>query len=355
LKRFHELLERKPFRPHPLIRGGHLQTILGSILPRNPPWGWTESREEFLDLDDGARVRVVIVDRDATAPTLVLVHGLGGSSDSTYMRGLSHKAYRRGWNSVLLNLYDSNLRASPPRIFHAGSSDRLANVIDRLSPTHPRILLTGISLGGNMLLKMLGEQGGQAQSSILAAAVISPLTDLTTSWSTLDRPSNRFFRYHYLKGLRRIVRQKEIYLRDHVDLEAIRQVRTIRQFDEVFTAPLAGYRDAMEYYIKASAAPLMKEIQVPTLLLHSKDDPLLPYEPLLSEECRSNPYLTIGLTERGGHVGFVQAAHELDRAWAENRALEFLDTVLSAMQRQDAGHREDRSPAPAIDRSAPVS
>ncbi len=290
--------------------------------------GGTQSRQEFLDLDDGTRVRIVVVDRDSAAPTLVAVHGLGGSSESTYMRGLSNKAWRLGWNSVLLNLYDSNLRASPPHIFHAGSSDRLGHVIARLSPTHPRILLTGISLGGNMLLKMLGELGKRADSSILAAAVISPLTDLTISWSTLDRPSNRLFRYHYLKGLRRIVSQKEAYLRDHVDLEAVLQVRTIRQFDELFTVPLGGFEDAMDYYIKASAAPFLKDIQIPTLLLHSKDDPLLPYEPLLSRECQSNPYLTIGLTQQGGHVGFVQSAHEPDRAWAENRALEFLDTVL---------------------------
>lgn len=328
MSQFLEILERKPFRPHPLIRGGHLQTILGSILPRDFSWGWSQSREEFVDLEDGTRVRLLIVEQDPAAPTLVAVHGLGGSSDSMYMRGLSHKAWNQGWNSVLLNLYDCNLQASPPRIFHAGSSDRLGLLIDYLAETYSPLFLTGISLGGNILLKLLGEWGERAQRCFAGAVAISPLLDLTISWSTLDRPSNRFFRRHYLRGLRQIVQAKKAYLRDHVDLEPILRVRTIRQFDELFTAPLGGFQDAMDYYRQASSAPLLSEIQVPTLLLHSRDDPMLPPDPLFMPECRENRYLTIGLTDSGGHVGFVQAEPELDRAWAEHRGIEFLEAVL---------------------------
>lgn len=328
MNRFREILERKPFRPHPLVRGGHLQTILGSIWPRDFSWGWSQSHEEFLDLEDGTRIRLLVVEKEREAPTLIAIHGLGGSSDSTYMRGLSHKAWKQGWNSVLVNLYDCNLQTSPPRIFHAGSSDRLGGLVRKLSSRYSPLFLAGISLGGNILLKLLGEWEEQARPSIGGAVAISPLLDLTISWSTLDRPANRFFRNHYLRGLRRIIRAKEACLRDHVDLQALTRVRHIRDFDELFTAPLGGFRDAMDYYVQASSAPLLGKIRVPTLLLHAEDDPMLPADPLFSPGCHDNPFLTVGITESGGHVGFVQAEPELDRAWAEHRGIEFLAAVV---------------------------
>ncbi len=326
-----ELLERRPFVPHRLLRGPHLQTVIAARLPRKFPWGWKESSEQVFELSDGARVRVTLIDGPADAPVLVGLHGLGGSSESNNMQGLSHKAYREGWSAALFNLYDLNLGGRRPTLFHAGASPQVAELLESVRQVRPwdRYFLAGISLGGNMLLKLLGEWGDDPPEWVTGAAVVSPLVDMTVSWQIIEQPSNTIYRLHFIRQLQIRLRKRARELEGFLDVQRLRTIRSIREFDECVTVPLGGYRDAFDYYRRGSSAPLLERIRVPTLVLHARDDPLLPYEPWTRPEAQSNPFLLPHLTERGGHVGFIEhERRDIDRSWAENRMIDFLRMLV---------------------------
>jgi predicted alpha/beta-fold hydrolase len=318
--------EQRPFCPHPALWNGHLQTIVASQQRRKFDWGWQTCVTKSVRLSEGAVVRAEVVFCDESSPTLVAVHGMGGSADSMYMLGLSHKAYLQGWNSVRLSLYNLNPELERPKVFHAGCSEDLGEIASQLF-THfgfEKCFFVGVSLGGNILLKLLGEWGDDHPWQLLAAATISPLVDLTASWQILDSKSNFLYRWYYVSRLRRLALRRADALASYVDIEKLGNVTTIREFDEAFTVPLSGYKDVFEYYREASAASGLRQIRVPTLLIHSRDDPLLPWRPLASSSVEQNPYLMLALSERGGHAAFVEGVRQdIDRSWAENRILEF--------------------------------
>jgi predicted alpha/beta-fold hydrolase len=329
---FQQVLKDRSFLPPFWLRGARWQTLVGSLLKRDFSWGWKYSQEHFVDLECGTRVLLVGIWLDPRLPTVVVVHGTGGSSDSTYMKGLSHKAHREGWNAVLPNLYDTNPVFERPRVFHSGSSREVGEMLQQLILRHQaeEIYLVGVSMGANILLKLLGEWGRSHPVQVKAAAVISPLLDLNASWKILEKPSNCIFQHHMVTNLKRRV-QGLSSLEGFVDKEALSRARTFRQFDELYTAPLAGFRDALEYYEKASALPHLKNIHLPTLLLHALDDPFLPAEPFQAPEIDSNPSLGVVLTRQGGHVGFIEkdGQGDVDRFWAENRVIDFFRLVSS--------------------------
>jgi len=337
LAHFERRLEDRPFRPPLWLRGGHLQTLAASLLKRNFSWGWGNAEELFVDLGDGSRVRLICAWQPVDAPTLVVLHGTGGSSASTYMQGLSHKAYREGWNAVLVNLYNTNPELPKPKVFHSGSSREVGELLQKLSMNHQvrKFFLAGVSMGGNILLKLMGEWGSDSLVDVRAAGVISPLVDLTTAWKVLERPSNFLFQHHFVKNFKKRIKRHRSSLSPFVDVEALLRIKTLRQFDQLFTAPLAGFRDAFDYYERASALPYLKDIRIPTLLIHSHDDPLLPGEPFTLSETRSNPSLLMGLTRQGGHVGYLEQAlsgGDIDRFWAENRLIDFFRLARQTTQ-----------------------
>jgi len=328
LAHFERRLEDRPFRPPLWLRGGHVQTLAASLLKRNFSWGWGKAEEHFVDLGDGSRVRLICAWQSPAVPTLVVLHGTGGSSASTYMQGLSHKAHREGWNAVLVNLYNTNPELPKPKIFHSGSSREVGEVLQELSMKHQveEFFLAGVSMGANILLKLMGEWGSDSPLDVRAAGVISPLVDLTSAWKVLERPSNFLFQHHFVKNFKKRIQRHRSDLSPFVDVEALLRIKTLRQFDQLFTAPLAGFRDAFDYYEKASALPYLKDIRIPTLLIHSHDDPLLSGEPLTLPETRSNSSLLMSLTRQGGHVGFLErpsSGEDIDRFWAENRLIDF--------------------------------
>lgn len=327
LAQFERRLKDRPFRPPLWLRGGHLQTLAASLLKRNFSWGWGNAEDHLVDLGDGSRVRLTCAWQSPGVPTLVVLHGIGGSSASTYMQGLSHKAHREGWNAVLVNLYNTNLELPKPKIFHSGSSREVGEVLQKLSMNHQvqEFFLAGVSMGGNILLKLMGEWGSDFPVDVRAAGLISPLVDLTTAWKVLERPSNFLFQHHFVKNFKKRIKRHRSSLSPFVDVQALLRIKTLRQFDQLFTAPLAGFRDAFDYFEQASALPYLKDIRIPTLLIHSDDDPLLPGEPFAFPEVRSNSSLLISLTRQGGHVGFLERTRQrdIDRFWAENRLIDF--------------------------------
>jgi len=324
--RLRELIGRRPFKPPFWLRGGVRQTVAASYVKRDFRWGWKQSSRVSIELADRSRVEPDCVQQSETAPTVVLFHGMGGSSASTYMRGLSHKAFRQGWNAVSMNLYNTNPSLEFPKIFHAGASQDAGQILEKLADRHPSkaFYLAGVSMGANLVLKLLGEWGNDPPVQVGGAAVISPLLDLSSSLEVLERRSNALFQRHFMGKFRRHIRERADQLRPFVDVESVLRVRSIREFDEKLTAPLSGFKSASEYYEKASALPYLKRVRVPTLLVHALDDPLLPPEPLVLGE-PSNPFLESVLTDRGGHVGFLERdrSADVDRFWAENRVVDF--------------------------------
>jgi uncharacterized protein len=243
------------------------------------------------------------------------------------MQGLSHKAHREGWNAILLNLYNSNSELSQPKIFHAGASQEVGNILNHLIARRnlQEVFLVGASMGGNILLKLLGEWGSSFPRQLRAAAVISPLVDLTESSRILEKRSNIVFHRHFVKNFKKRVREYGSQWGPLVDLDRLLRIKTVRQFDQLLTAPVAGFRDVPDYYHRASSLPHLKNVRLSTLVLHSKDDPLLPWQPLLLPEVRTNPSLLVTLTSAGGHLGFLERNRhgDVDRRWAENRVIDF--------------------------------
>ena len=331
--RLQRLLGQRPFQPPLSLSSGYLQTMAADVLKRDFPWGWESLQAYFFDLSDGSRIRADCVWQSRSAPTLLAVHGMGGSSTSTYMLGLSHKAHRQGWNAVLLNLYNCNLDLPRPKIFHAGASREVGEIIETVLTEHniDQLFIAGMSMGGNILLKLMGEWGENRPVQVQAAAVISPLVDLTVSWQVLERPSNFIFQRHFIRKFKRLIEDHHAELASFVDIGALQKIKTIREFDELLTAPLGGFNDASEYYREASSAAHLEYIRVPTFMVHSRDDPLLPWEPLVQLEVRSNPHLLVHLTQRGGHGAFLERnpREDVDRRWAENRTIDFFRLAAS--------------------------
>ncbi len=322
---FADLLSQRPFEPPRWLRSGHAQTIAASFWKRedSPTTSWTESE---VVLQDGTRVRLDCVWRDPSRPTLIAIHGLAGSSHSGYMLGFSQKALQQGWNTVLLELYDASPEGSRAKVFHAGVSQEVGEILAwvRRRSSGP-VFVVGVSMGGNILLKLLGEWGAKGSQWVDSAAAISPLLDLGLSFEQLLKPSNVLYRRYFVKRLKAVVLQRAEHWSRFVDLDPLLSVRSVRAFDQAFTVPLGGFRDVQDYYQKASALPLLKLVRVPTLLIHAKDDPVLPWEPLLDDQVCSNPDLQICLTNQGGHVGFIgrPGTEDVDRFWAENRVIDF--------------------------------
>lgn len=319
-----------PFVPVRWLAHPHLQTIAAARRRRRFAWGWTEETVDSLILPDGSSVEVHWVDAGEGTPVLILLHGMTGSARSGTVLGISHKAWRAGWSSLRVNLYDSSVRSRPPRVFHAGASEVVPAAVDWVrrwrgdAPT----ALAGVSMGANILLKALGEWGERAPRLVFGAAVISPLLDLSTSWARLEEPANRVYQWYYVGRLKSLILEHRHRLGAALDLESVERVRTILEFDATVTAPLGGYRDVFHYYEAAASRPWLASIRVPTLLIHSRDDPFLDWTPLAGRDVVASPWLVPWLTHAGGHAAFLEARPSgWDRSWAENRVVEWLKSM----------------------------
>ncbi len=325
-------LREVPFTPHRLLADGHLQALLSqrprSQLPSPAP------QRRTVELANGAILHGDYVPGPRAAPLVVCIHGMGGTSSSGYMSGLARRAQERGWGALMLSLYDHRAPSDgPPTLFHAGNSAAVAEVIDAASVLNDGpIVVVGVSLGGNCVLKLLGEWGANVPSRVAGAALLSPLVDLVSSWRTLERRSRLPYKRHFLAALGALVEEHRHRLEQHVEFDAVVAATTLRHFDAAFTVPLGGYRDVFDYYDRASACHHVSKIDVPTLILFSADDPVLPVAPLLRDQFRRTPSILAGVTTRGGHVGFMERGTAAtkkrgDRAWAEDRAMSFFSRL----------------------------
>ena len=325
-------LEARPFTPHRLYRGGHAQTLRGALRwPRRLRMlrEYVVAERRLFEVEPGVRLLAHCrwQPRREEHPTLVLVHGLEGSSSSVYMLGTGRKAYRAGFNVVRLNVRNcGGTEALTPTLYHSGMSGDILRVFAELSEHDrlPEIFLAGFSLGGNLVLKLAGELGADAPEALAGVVAVSPSLDLSSAADAIERPQNRFYQWSFVRSLRRTIKRKHKLYPHLYDLSRLREMRTVRQFDDLYTAPHGGFRDASDYYARSSALDRVRHIRVPTLIIHAQDDPFIPFDPLRHPAVGDNPNVLLLAPPRGGHVAFVASARRgEDRFWAENRVVEF--------------------------------
>jgi predicted alpha/beta-fold hydrolase len=318
------------YRAPAWLPGGHAQTIwpllIKGPLPRYRRERWDTPDGDFIDLDWIAGA--------ADAPCVALFHGLEGSSRSHYARRLMHAVARLGWHGVVVHFRgcsgEPNRR---PRAYHSGDSAEIDWILRRLAAhRYPALFATGVSLGGNALLKWLAEQGRQASGIVAAAAAVSAPLDLAAANVALSSGFNRVYARHFLRTLIPAAQAKDRIFPGHIDLQRALQASTLGEFDDAVTAPLHGFLDVDDYYARSSAGPLLATIQTPTLLLHAANDPFLPASFLPRQE-QLPVAVTLELHRHGGHVGFVHGPLPGRIDWLPQRLLAHFAAHLPASSR----------------------
>jgi predicted alpha/beta-fold hydrolase len=267
----------------------------------------------------------------ASRPTVLVLHGLEGSSDAHYMRGIAAKAWARGWNAVLLNQRNcGGTERLTPGLYHSGLTDDPRTVIRTLADRHglPVFGVIGYSLGGNLTMKLAGELGSHPDLPVAAVAAISPTIDLDLCVRAIERRSNFVYQFNFVRHLKARMRRKDRFWPGAFDLRPLGSIWTIRTFDEIYTAPFHGFKNARDYYHRASALRIVDRISLPALVITANDDPFVPASQFRDPSVTGNPNVTVLLEQHGGHCGFAAAPGDDDGYWAETTALSFLASVM---------------------------
>jgi uncharacterized protein len=319
------------FEPRPSLRDGHRMTLYSWGNPRHFP-RLPASTRRYFDVATDARVVAECHWQECPRdhPTLLALHGLNGSSDAHYMRGLAAKAFARGMNVVRLNQRNcGNTEHLSAGLFHSGLTADAAHVIHELAHVDglPAIGVSGYSLGGNLALKLAGEYGAHPPRTVIAVAAVSPIIEISECTRALERPGNGLYQWNFVKDLKRRIRRKDQHHPEQFDLSNLSAIKTVRAFDAAYTAPHFGFRDEEDYYYRASAMRVIDRIRVPTLIITAEDDPFVPPQPFRNPEVTGNPYIDLHVFPHGGHCGFVgpKESAEDDGYWAENRIVDFVD------------------------------
>ena len=317
------------FFPRPSLRGGHRMTLYSwgnpRYFPRLPP-----PTIRYFDVAADARVLAHCHwhARPWEHRTIVALHGLNGSSEAHYMRGLAAKAFARGLNVVRLNQRNcGNTEHLSAGLFHSGLTADPRHVLEELAAVDglQSIALAGYSLGGNLALKLAGEYGDSAPSELCAVAAVSPILEIGECVRALERPENVLYQWNFVRDLKRRIRRKDRFWPGRFDVSKLAGIRTVRKFDDVFTAPDFGFAGADDYYHRASAMRVVDRIRVPALVIAAEDDPFVPSRPFRDPTVTANERITVLLSRHGGHCGFVgPQAGEDDGYWAENQIVDFV-------------------------------
>jgi uncharacterized protein len=326
--RYLAAVSSSPFQPAWWLPGPHAQT-LGARLLRSRA-GERALRRERWELDDGDFLDLDFVDDQAAGPLVVVLHGLEGSTRSGYALELYRALRRVGLAAVGVNFRSCSGELNRlPRLYHSGETGDLGLVLRRLTERFPGRALgaAGFSLGGNVLLKYLGET---RDALVRAAAAISVPFDLAAGAGRLERGFSRVYRRYLVGKLKRKTLAKGALLRERIALDRVRRARTFVEFDDAATAPLHGFADAREYYARSSSGRYLAGVVVPTLVIHAADDPFLPAAAIPRAAVRANAALSAEFPARGGHVGFVAGPPWAPVFWAEQRAAAFLAERLAS-------------------------
>jgi len=320
------------FLPRRWLRGGHAQTLAGNFLPRPKLLPLPEAR--LFQVEPDAQVLCHCHWQPARQErfTILLVHGLEGSSQSQYVVGTAYKAWQKGWNVVRMNVRNcGDTEKLCPTLYTSGLSADVRAVAMALIEQDglDAIGLAGFSMGGNQVLKCAGEWGANAPRQVRAVAAVSPACDLATSADCLHEPRNRIYEKWFLRSLSRRFRLKARLFPGKFDVTLLRKAHSLRQFDDVITARYMGFAGADDYYARASAVPWLDRIAIPALVIHSGDDPFVVLQPETEAKLEANPNITYVRCAHGGHCAFLAAVDGYDGRWAERQIVEFMARAQS--------------------------
>ncbi len=331
------VFEWQDFIPRRGLRNGHLQTIAGNFLPRRltlpeptsllvevegpvAGYGPTQVLCHCHWQNEGVRAQRLSV---------VLVHGLEGSSSSQYVLGNAARAWNAGMNVVRMNMRScGGTEELSPTIYHSGRSEDVAAVVEALvAHGAEAIALVGYSMGGNLVLKYAGELGADLRPEVRALAGVSPLLDLAPSSDALHEFQNRIYERRFLRAMLARVRRKAKLFPELYSTQGLETIRSMRDFDGQIVARYGGFRDADDYYASVASSQWVASLPVPTLIIHSLDDPFLRMLPETRNSLLTNPHIRYLETKHGGHCAFLEPAINDDGYWAEKTLLNFLRSV----------------------------
>ena len=330
------------FQPPPWLRGGHAQTLAGNFWRRPAFTLDSEAIPVEVDPADGSRVLCHChwqpENVRASRLTILLVHGLEGSSNSRYICGITALAWKAGCNVIRMNMRNcGGTEEWTPTLYHSALSADVAAVLHHFVALHglKRVAMAGYSMGGNLVLKLAGEFGKETPDWLLAAAGVSPAIDLAESADALHNPGNRMYEAHFLKNLLRRFRRKAELFPAVYSRKSMGAIRSIREFDDRITAPYSGFDSASDYYFRAASARSVARIAIPTLILHSLDDPFIRLTAKTREKLAANQAITLLESQHGGHCAFLAqttrkgtsgdpAIPSRSRHWAEATLVQFL-------------------------------
>jgi len=312
------LIPSSPYQPPFHLFNKHLETIVPSIFRKVTATYKRERIElidgDFLDLDWLSK------DRDKL---VIVSHGLEGNSDRHYAKGMASYFFQRGWDSLAWNCRGCSGEINRlPRFYHHGATEDLGAVVDHaIKKKYSQIVLIGFSMGGSMTLKYLGEKKGSVSKAIKSAVVFSVPCDLGSSARELEKPTNKFYLNRFLKKLGVKMQTKSLLFPKQISTVGFEKIKSFREFDNRYTAPLHDFADADDFYTKASCGPYLPAIQIPTLIINALNDPFLPDACYPFDLAKNHDFIHLETPARGGHVGFSLLS-KLEN-WMEQRAFEF--------------------------------
>ena len=315
------LIKKSSYRARPFyLFTPHMETIVPSAFRKVSLLPYERERittqdNDFLDLD---------WIRNGNSQLVIISHGLEGSSDRAYMKGMAGIFARNQWDVLAWNCRScSGEMNRGKRMYHHGVSDDLQQVVAHAlaAGIYDKVFLVGFSMGGSITLKYLGENSKNLPKEVFRAAVFSVPCDLGGSARELSKKGNSFYRRRFLKKLGRKIEAKALQMPGLLNVEGYENIQHFADFDNRFTAPLHGFKDADDFYFHASANNYLPSIKVPTLLVNAKNDPMLPESCYPVEIAEGHPFVYLEMPEKGGHVGFSVVGSKT--TWAEKRAFEF--------------------------------
>ena len=321
------LLPPPDYRPPFPFTSGHLQTLYPTIFRRTPR---ATPERERLETDDGDFLDIDWhYSTTASCKGLVVVsHGLEGNSRKKYPLGMALYLSEGGWDVICLNFRCCSGEPNRlPRFYHSGVTDDLHRVLCHgLARGYDRAVLVGFSMGGNQTLKYLGENPGLVPSQVKGGVTFSVPCRLDDAVTVMNRASNRVYMKYFMTGLKKKIKEKAARFPELIDTAGLEQMETFEPFDDKYTAPLHGFKDAADYYERCSAVHFLESITIPTLMVQAMDDPFLPPSCYPVDQAGKNENLFLEIANFGGHVGFM--GKWLERPyWSEKRALLFLESL----------------------------
>ena len=310
----------------PLIRNAHLQTILARFWPVDINDHLFPTETRLFQTEPGVQVLAHCHYQDGrhatsgSPGTMLIVHGLTGSSSSHYVVRLAARALQAGFDVIRLNIRNcGGTEHLTPTLYHSGLTVDLRLVTEQLRDSS--LFIAGFSIGANILLKLAGEWGRNAPSHVRAICAISAPIDLAVSARRLGERQNRFYEDRFLRDLRKTIQRKQALMPERYSLAPFSHIHSMIDFDDAYTAPCFGFRDAMDYYEQCSSKRLLPLIQVPTLILQAQDDPFIPFEMFDDPAFRENAFLYLSAPRHGGHVGFLSLKNP--RIWDTEQTMKF--------------------------------